>query len=76
MDIAPHGEGPRYCARCGRHIDTAIKEQTDARVPCHDGKCAFKKEIKAAMEAARRRRKFTIKPYEKPAVKFKILPLK
>ena len=76
MQIGPRGDGPRHCTRCGRHIDAAIKEQMEAHAPCHDGKCAFKKEIKAAMEEARHKRKFTIKPYEKPVAKFKILPLK
>lgn len=78
MTIKENGIGPRYCVRCGRNINAAIKEQVDARVCCDDEQCVFRKEIEAAIEKARQEHakpKFTIKPIEKPIVKFKIVPL-
>lgn len=78
MKINDNGAPPRYCVRCGRNIDAAIREQVQARVCCDDEQCVFRKEIEAAIEEANHapaKPKFTITPYERHTVKFKILPL-
>lgn len=74
MEIT-EGTGPRYCARCNRHIDTAIRDQVQAHEPCPDGQCTFRKEIKAALEEKAAPPKFTILPSKSRPPRFKIVPL-
>ncbi len=75
MKIPAKGTGPRYCKRCNRYINDAIREQVEAHEPCPDGECTFRKEIEKAIKEAEQKPKFTIKPYVKPPVTFKIKPL-
>ena len=79
MKISSDEKPPRYCVRCGRNIDAAIRDQVEARHCCDDEQCVFRKEIQAALDGAQQepaKPKFTINPIEKPAVKFKIVPLR
>lgn len=57
-----HTEKPKFCRRCGRHIDEAIREQRDMMQLCDDGQCTFREEIERALE--RRNRPFTITPIQ------------
>lgn len=73
-----------HCPRCGRSKSEAIHAQLEAHECCDDEQCVFKKEIEDALEKANQepepkpeaaKPKFTIKPYERPTPKFKIVPL-
>ena len=48
--IVTHTEKPKFCRRCGRHIDDAVREQRGAMQPCDDGQCTFREEIARALE--------------------------
>lgn len=54
-----HTEKPKFCRRCGRYIDDAIREQSGTMHPCDDGQCTFREEIARALEN-RNRPRFTI----------------
>lgn len=75
MKISSKGGAPRYCARCNRHIDTAIHDQVQAHEPCPDGQCTFRKEIKAALEKKTAPPKFIILPANPRPPRFKIVSL-
>lgn len=62
MEISKTDNKPRYCQRCNRRIDDAIREQVQAGHVCHDGACTFREEIEHAIAEG-----------EKP--KFKIIPI-
>jgi len=57
--IITHTEKPKFCRRCGRHIDDAIREQSGMMHPCDDGQCTFREEIARALEK-RKHAPFTI----------------
>ena len=42
-------EKPKFCRRCGRHINEALKEQRDAKMHCDDEQCTFREEITQAL---------------------------
>lgn len=84
MKITNDGCPITHCPRCGRSRNEAIRAQVEAHECCDDDQCVFKKEIEDALMRAEQqpepkpeaaRPKFTIKPYERPAAKFKIVPL-
>jgi hypothetical protein len=47
-------EKPKFCRRCGRHIDDALREQRNAKCLCDDRECTFREEIEQELQKQNR----------------------